>query len=128
MTYPLIVSLLTNFAVFGALLWFLARDRDHQTALAREQGQERDDFRKALLLLVEHADTQRKEAATTARMEREALQREAFRERQVMMERIQRPEQVPAQAAPDPSPEPLHISVDDDEGFWEHRGVSANAG
>lgn len=116
MTYLLAISLLLNPATVAGCLWFLTRQQGENT-------RERDEFRRTLMLLIDHQDDQRKELVEQARSDRRALMLEAFRERQVLMERIQRPEAIPAQASPEPSSEPLHVGADDDKGYWQLQGI-----
>lgn len=83
--------------VVGLFVWLLLHVLDGQREDSRVAQTERDDARKALLVVAEQAE----------------------RERQVLLERIQRPEQVPTAGAPDPSDVPLHVPLDDDEGQWD---------
>lgn len=119
MIYLVAVSMVLNPAIVAGALWFLNRQQG-------EANRERDEFRRTLMVLIDHQDEQRKELAEEARRERNAFQLQGFRERQVLMERIQRPEHTPAQASPDPSDIPLHVPAEDDDAYWALRGVTAN--
>ena len=66
----------------------------------------------SVLLFLRHLKTERDFMA--------AQLAESAAERQILLERIQRPERVPVETAQEPSPEALHIPYDDDEAYTEY--------